>query len=105
MDLIGRDNGKEHLYINAVKGYRHPKAKNALGNDCSFNNCCGLAATGSEDPSLAGLSTAIQADASNAANNSTIPVQNIQAWNYFKTGLALVGAYVVIKFLYVKFAK
>lgn len=48
-------------------------------------NCCGLNATGAEPVNKA--------------------VTKLQAWNYAKTGLALVGAYVVVKYLMAKLKK
>jgi hypothetical protein len=59
---------------------------------------CGLAATG-EDEII---------DAEEVADDTKsvkTKAMNLQAWKYFKTGLALVGAYVVIKFLYGKLVK
>lgn len=95
-EFFGR-NSENPDYINAIKRGNKPKSKpgyplNACGN---FSNCCGLAATGDEtDP---------------AASSSPAPidpkVKNLQRWGYVKTGLALIGAYVVIKFLYGKFVK
>lgn len=56
-----------------------------------FKNCCGLAATGD-----------------GAADEQPLPVpkvQNVQAWGFIKTALAVVGAWVVIKYAYGKLKK
>lgn len=52
---------------------------------------CGFAANGDEQP--APVET-VKSEA-----------MNMQAWQYAKTGLAIVGAFVVIRFIYNKFVK
>jgi hypothetical protein len=77
------------LYFNTVR--RDNPAPAQFNNGCGFSNCCGLAATGDEpEPDPAPVK----------AN-----VTNLQAWQYIKTGLAIIGVYVVLKFLYGKFIK
>ena len=53
-------------------------------------NCCGLAASGEEvtDPEPVEIKA---------------KVQNIKAWDYAKTALAIIGLYVVVKYAYGKF--
>jgi len=55
-------------------------------------NCCGLAATGEESEVIAPEPIAIKAK-----------VQNMKAWDYAKTALAIVGLYVVVKYAWGKF--
>lgn len=91
---------KEAEYRNFKKGNMpkprpRPHPWNASGLDYSY--CCGLAATGEE------LQAAPTPAPAPEPVNTT--VQNMQAWKYAKTALAIVGAYVVIKFLYGKFVK
>lgn len=87
-------------YHNAVrKGNQPPKRRpsNPL-NYHGYSNCCGLAATGDEDMPITDLPT--------EALPPVLPkVHSMQAWQYAKMGLALIGAYVAIKFLYGKFVK
>jgi uncharacterized membrane protein len=52
------------------------------------HNCCGFAASG---------------DAPVTPVSAT--VTNISAWSYAKTALALVGAFIIGKYLYTKFVK
>jgi hypothetical protein len=63
---------------------------------------CGLAATGDE----------LQPDAPEdqaAKDTDTEPVKNkvmnLQAWTYIRTGLVLIGLFVVGKYVYTKFIK
>lgn len=97
-EFFGR-NSESPDYRNAIKGNNMPpKPKNhyPLNNACGgFSNCCGLAATGDETNAVESPSPA----------PIDPKVQNLQRWGYVKTGLALVGAYVAIKFLYGKFVK
>jgi hypothetical protein len=81
---------REEGFRNKVKAPK-PKPHYPLNACGDFNNCC--MATGDE---------AAPETPSPTVNKS---VQNIQAGKYAKTALALVGAYVVIKFLYGKFKK
>jgi hypothetical protein len=82
---------------NMPKPRSRPHPWNASGMDFNYcggySNCCGLAATGDE--------------ASNAAPSpvDSTPVRNLQAWQYAKTALAIVGTYVIVKFLYGKYVK
>jgi hypothetical protein len=63
-----------------------------------FNNCCGFAATGDE---ILATEEVPQDDIEPVKSQ----VMNLQAWKYAKTGLAIIGAYVVIKYLYGKIKK
>lgn len=113
-EFFGR-NSENPDYINAIKkGNMPPKPKGhyPLNNACGgFSNCCGLAATGdealAEEQRLYG--TNLGPDDLPLQSPAPAPVdpkvQNLQRWGYVKTGFALVGAYVAIKFLYGKFVK
>jgi hypothetical protein len=96
-EFFGRDS-ENQSYHNAIKKGNMPKPKKhfPLNNACGFSNCCGLAATGDE---------ALPPVESPSPAPVDSKVKNLQRWGYVKTGLALVGAYVVIKFLYGKFVK
>jgi hypothetical protein len=61
-------------------------------------NCCGFAATGDD----AGTATP---EAATPDNTVKATVRNITIWNYAKTGLAILGAYVAIKFIWGKIPK
>jgi hypothetical protein len=89
-DFLGRNNGQGVGYNN-----RNNQHRNNPFNP-GFKNCCGLAATGDE---------ALPPVESSSPAPIDPKVSNLQRWGYVKTGLALVGAYVVIKFLYGKFVK
>jgi hypothetical protein len=77
-----------HNAFGHKRGVSPHKRKNANPLNPS-RNCCGFNATGDET----------------APEPVSKPVMKMQAWQYAKTGLAVVGAYVVIKFLYGKFVK
>lgn len=67
----------------------------ALDRRNSYNDFCGcgaLAASGDEAQTV-----------EEPENTVTKEVQNLQFWQYAKMALALVGAYVVLKYLYGKF--
>jgi len=64
----------------------------------NFKNCCGLAATG--DGAMDDAQLAEQREALPATK-----VRDMQAWNYAKTALAIVGAWVVLKWAYEKIKK
>lgn len=56
-----------------------------------YNNCCGFAATGEE---------AIMPETTPAPEAaSNINVNSMQTWQYAKTALAIIGAWVVLKYL------
>jgi hypothetical protein len=82
---------KEENYRNFInypvsKPIMPPKAGKKL-------NCCGfVAATG---------------DATDPNTPAPVPVTvtNVTTWNYIKTGFALVGIFVIGKYLYTKFIK
>lgn len=61
-----------------------------------FKNCCGLNATG-DNPLSEVVATQVE--------TLKAPVMNMQAWRYAKTILAIVGAVVIVKFIYHKFSK
>lgn len=65
--------------------------------DTQRNFCaCGLAATGDEPIPQAG---------EEPEKSVNTQVHNLQVWSYARTGLMLIGAYVVIKFIYTKYIK
>lgn len=70
----------------------------AYGRNISSHNfcACGLAATGDS-----------AVDETDPGDNAalTAKVQNIKAWHYAKTALALVGLYVIGKYLWTKYKK
>lgn len=69
----------------------------ALDRRNSYNDFCGcgaLAASGGGEP--------VQST-DEPETTVTKEVQNLQFWQYAKMALALVGAYVVVKYLYGKF--
>jgi len=98
-EFFGRESEYDKDYSYAIKkGNRPPAGKrkypfNASGD---YENCC-MAATGDELLPEEGL-PAEQA-APETVNSS---VQSMQTWQYVKTALALVGAWVVVKFLFSK---
>lgn len=75
-------------YYDAIKKGNHPKSKKVhypLNAD-GYNNCC-MAATG---------------DVPEPEKNVSDKVVSMKPWGYVKTGLALVGAYVVAKWIIAK---
>jgi hypothetical protein len=94
---LGYRNMVDDPYLNAVrKGNRPPHQRNYPFNACGMNNCCGLAATG--DEVVAPVDTA-------AAPVDKTKIQSIKTWHYAKTGLAIIGAYVIIKYAISKMKK
>lgn len=98
-EFFGRNQTKEYNnmvddpYLNfRSKPNRPAKKRNYPFNASGYSNCCGLNATGDE----------ILPEENEPVSNS---VMKMQAWQYAKTGLAIVGAYVIIKYLYDKFIK
>lgn len=69
----------------------------------NFNNCCGFNAVGDNDVLYNPDLGKPVVDATPEPINTK--VQNLQAINYAKTALALIGAYAVIKFIIGKFSK
>lgn len=98
-EIFGRDRILENDFQNVIKGNAPKKKKHFPLNACGeeYSNCC--MATGIGD----GIGDGIPLPIAGVTVNSS--VQNMQTWQYAKTALALIGAYVAIKFLYGKFVK
>lgn len=70
--------------------------KNKVSNP-RFHQCCGFAATGDE--------AQVIDETAKSEEPVKVKVQNVKALGYAKTILALIGLYVVIKFIYGKIKK
>lgn len=70
--------------------------KNKISNP-RFHQCCGFAATGDE--------VEVIDETAKTDEPVKVKVQNVKAIGYVKTVLALVGLYVIIKFIYGKIKK
>jgi len=85
-------------FLNMVKrGNRPPKKRNYPFNANGYNDCCGFAASGDLD------SDAVNSDPEPVVIKSK--VQNMRAWDYAKTALALIGLYVVVTYAWGKLKK
>jgi hypothetical protein len=81
-----------YLNIGGKAPRREPKYPfNACG--CDYSNCCGLAATG-EETEEAVLKVP-----------DVVKAKNITAWHYAKTALAVIGAFVLISYVWNKVKK
>lgn len=98
-EFFGRES-KVAGYNNRNNAYR----QNAFNpNFKAKRNCCGLAATGDEDMPITDLPVeALPPETSATPPPVNSSVQSMQTWQYAKTGLALVGAWVVAKWLFSK---
>ncbi len=72
----------------------------ALGRNKQKNFCgCGMMASGPDGEEL------LPEEEPLAEESVRSKVMNVQTWSYVKTGLAVVGAYVLLKLAYNKFMK
>lgn len=74
-------------YLARHAGINIPKKQN---NFCA----CGLNASGGTEPEIPDTEKDLKAT-----------VQKMTAWNYAKAGLALIGFYVIARFIYTKYIK